>query len=112
MAMLGVHLKKRGLIYERIDGYLFQSGIQQKKIILLIDAKTGMTDSDQEMFKELKKNNKNIIIVITKIDKVNQSEKQKNITSIKKITGSYPVVLFSSVKKLGKDELLKLIFSK
>ncbi len=98
--------EKRGLIYERIDGYLFQSGIKHKKVVLLIDAKTGMTASDQEMFEELKKNNKDIIIVITKIDRVNQSEKQKNVNAIKKITGSYPVVLFSSVKKLGKDELL------
>jgi len=104
--------EKRNLIYERINGYLFQSAIKHKKVVLLIDAKIGMTDSDQEMFKELKENNKDIIIVINKIDKVNQSEKQKNVNTIKTITNGYPIVLFSSVKKLGREELLKLIFSK
>ena len=100
----------RGLIYERITGYLFNSGIKQKKIILIIDAKVGMTETDEEMFKELKRSNKDVVIVLNKIDKVNQSEKQKSVTAIKKLAGSYPVVLFSSEKKIGIKELSDLLF--
>lgn len=99
----------RGLIYERIEGYLFKSRIKHYRIVLLIDAKAGMTDADREMFKELTHYKKNLIVVINKIDKVNQSEKQKNIKAIQEFIGNYPLVICSSQKKIGVDELATLI---
>jgi len=101
----------RGLISERILGYLFKSDIKHSTVVLLLDSKAGMTDTDIEMFTDLKRNNKKIVIVINKIDKLNQSEKQKNINAIRDIVGTtYPIVLFSSVKKIGVEELSDLLF--
>ncbi len=100
---------KRDQMTERIAGYLFESGVDQYKIVLIIDAKVGMTDNDKSMFIELVNNKKDIIIVANKIDKLNQSEKQKNITAIKQFIGAIPIVLFSSPKHIGIGELSNLI---
>ncbi len=100
----------RDTIYRRIEGYLFNSGIKHKKVVLIIDAKVGMTVEDKEMFLELKNKHKDIVIVINKIDKVNQSEKQKSINAVKDFVGAFPIVLFSSEKKIGIEELNKILF--
>ncbi len=101
----------RDTIYARIEGYLFNSNIKHKKVVLIIDAKVGMTAEDEEMFAELENKKKDIIVVINKIDKVNQSEKHKSVNAIKDFVGAFPVVLFSSEKKIGAKELNKLLFS-
>lgn len=98
--------ENRQLIKERIHGYLFESPqIRNNKVLLIVDANVGMTESDIEMFNELKEHNKDIIIVANKIDKVKMSDKQKNLNTIKKIAGSYPVIIYSSEKRIGTEEL-------
>lgn len=101
--------EKRGLIAERIEGYLFDSGIKQYKIVLIVDANVGMTDSDKEMLKDLRKHHKNVVIIANKIDKPNQSTKQKNLNAITKEAGSYHVIPFSSVEHRGIEEVLEEI---
>ncbi len=103
---------KRDLMTERIAGYLFESGINQYKVVLIIDAKVGITENDKSMFRELMNNKKDIIIVANKIDKVNQSEKQKTMNTIKQFVGEMPIVQFSSLKKIGIGELTKMILPK
>jgi GTP-binding protein len=102
--------EKRGLIYERIDGYLFKSNIEHHKVVLLIDTKAGITDSDKEMYTELKKNHKDILVIANKIDKVNQSERQKNVNEIVNFVAPNLVLLVSGEKHLGIEELSELIF--
>lgn len=104
--------EKRDLISERIGGYLFEYGINHYKIVLIIDAKVGMTDSDKYAFIELVNNKKDIIIVANKIDKLNQSERQKSISTMKHFVGSYPVVPFSSAENIGASELTEMISPK
>ncbi len=104
--------EQRDLISERIEGYLFSKDITHHKVVLILDSKVGMTDSDKAIFRELIEHNKDIIIVSNKIDKLNQSEKQKNLNAIRKFVGEYPVVTFSSEKHIGYDVLLDLISSK
>ncbi len=103
---------KRDSIAERIGGYLFDSAINHYKIVLIIDTKVGMTNNDKAMFQELVNNHKDIVIVANKIDKLNQSEKQKNITAIKQFVGTCPVVPFSSLEHIGTGELTQAIFPK
>ena len=92
-------MSQRDLITERIEGYLFNSDIAHHAVVLIIDANVGMTESDLSMFQELAQQDARVIIVANKIDKLNQSDKQKNITLIKQYAGQYPVVLFSSTKR-------------
>lgn len=101
----------RSLITERIKWYLFESGIEQNKVILIIDGRTSMTDSDIEMYEALSSHQKDVIILVNKIDKLNLSEKQKCINSIRKITKDYPIIPYSAEKHTNKDVLLEHIFT-
>ena len=64
----------REKIGDLIDSYLFNSLYKQKKVVLIIDASIGMTDTDISMLRELEENNKDFIVVANKIDKLKQSE--------------------------------------
>ena len=103
--------EKRELITERIDWYLFNSQYKQHKVVLIIDGRTGMIDSDKDMYEELSCYNKNIVIVINKIDKLNLSEKQKCLNSVKEIVHKNLIVPYSAEKHTNKDTLLEVLFS-
>jgi GTP-binding protein len=100
----------REKIGDLIDLYLFQSGYEQKKVLLVIDANIGMTDKDTSMFEELKDHHKDIIVVFNKIDKMTQSENHHKLLEVRKTIGDTPLVQFSSKKKSGLDKLTELIF--
>lgn len=100
----------REKIGELIDSYLFNSIYDQKKVVMIIDANVGMTDKDMMMFDELKKFNKDFIIIANKIDKMTQSQYHKKFTEIKKITGQYKLIPFSTTKKNGLQDLIDEIF--
>ncbi len=100
------------LITDRIRWYLFESGIPQYKVVLIIDGRTGMTDKDLEMYDALINHDKDIIIVVNKIDKLNLSEKQKCLNEIKKIAGNHLIIPYSAEKHTNKDLLIDSIFPK
>ena len=90
-----------------ISSYLFNTVYTQKKVVLIIDINVGMTDKDIVMFEDLKKANKNIVIVLSKIDKITQKDFHKNMKAIEMITGEYPLFQVSASKKIGIDELVE-----
>lgn len=100
----------RELITERIHWYLFDSNIDQYKVVLIIDGRTGMTDSDLEMYEALKIHNKEIVIVVNKVDKLNLSEKQKCLNSVKAIAHDNLIIPYSAEKHTNKDLLIDSIF--
>ena len=64
------------------------------------------------MLQYIRNSNKKVIVVMTKIDKLSRNELQKNINMIKKelqLTENDVLVQFSSLKKLGREELLEKI---
>lgn len=73
---------------------------------MIVDANVGMTDKDISMFDELVARNKDFIIAVSKIDKMNQSEHHHQMTEIKKITGEYPVFPFSTKTMKGLEPIL------
>ncbi len=101
----------RKQITERINGYLFESNHPTSMILLVIDARTGMTESDISMYKDLVHHKKEFVVVVNKIDKVNLQEKHKSLSMIKNIVGDVPVLSYSAEKHSNKDSLLTLISS-
>ncbi|MFA6324844.1 MAG: ribosome biogenesis GTP-binding protein YihA/YsxC [Candidatus Paceibacterota bacterium] len=99
-------------IGDLITKYIFNPNFNQKKIVLIIDAKVGMTEQDIAVFEELEKHKKDFIIVLSKIDKVNQSNFHHNLIEIKKITGEYPLFPCSSKTKKGLGPILQCILAK
>lgn len=100
----------RQLITDRINWYLFEQSYPQYKVVLIIDGRTGMTDSDHAMYEELVRHNKNIIIVINKIDKLNLSEKQKCINSVHGHVGDRLIIPFSAEKHTNLELLTNALF--
>ena len=93
-------------IQKMINWYLFNSDYDFKKVILVIDAKIGPTEDDLEMFNALQTENKDIIIVANKIDKLKKSEYHKQLQKIKNIFDIHKVIPYSAVAKKGVGELI------
>ena len=100
--------KKFGLM---IEEYL-QKREQLKRAFLLVDFRHKPTEDDLLMYNFLKYYNVPVTIVATKVDKVSSSKKDKNYQTLKNtldVVVGDNIVLFSSVSKMGKEDVLKLI---
>jgi GTP-binding protein len=105
-----VSLKQKEKIRRMILWYLFRSGVKFKKVILIIDAKTGLNNFDEEMLNLLKEKNYPFIILANKIDKVKKSDLNKQLEKIKKEVGDSEIIAYSAKEKIGRDNLLNKIF--
>lgn len=98
---------------EKIDNlikwYFFDSEYTQKKIVVIIDASIGLTESDQEMLYAMEQKGKDIIVVANKIDKIKKSEYIKQLQKIKEAVGMHMLVPVSTVDKKGIGELTNQI---
>ncbi len=99
-------MKVRERLEKLINWYLFDSEYRQKKIVLIIDADVGATESDLEILRAMESHGKNFIIVANKIDKIKNSLVKKSIADIQNIAGAHKVIPFSSEKKIGIAELI------
>lgn len=85
---------------------------QLKKIVLLVDCRHKPSMDDINMYKWIKYYNYEAIVVATKIDKLTKNELQKNLKMIRETLELNPndkLLTFSSLKKIGKEELLEVI---
>jgi len=98
-------------IQKMINWFLFMSEYKFKKVVLIIDAEIGPTADDMEMLYALEKDNKDIVIVANKVDKIKKSEYETQITKIRNIFNIHKVIPYSAKKRVGvgelTDELLK-----
>ncbi|KKQ27618.1 MAG: putative GTP-binding protein EngB [Candidatus Magasanikbacteria bacterium GW2011_GWC2_37_14] len=97
--------KMRLQIHKMVSWYLFDSNYVFKKVVLIIDAKVGPTADDLDIFENLERENKDVVIVANKIDKIKKSEYEAQMQEIKKVFNNYKVFPFSAEKKTGVGEL-------
>ena len=94
-----------------IEEYL-QKRQTLKRVFLLIDFRHKPSEDDLLMYNFLKYYSIPTTIVATKADKVGSSKKDKNIKIMRDtldlVVGDN-LVLFSSISKLGREQILKLI---
>ena len=94
-----------------IEEYL-ETREQLKRVFMLIDFRHKPSEDDQLMYNFLKYYKVPVTIVATKTDKVGSSKKDKNLQLIKDtldlVVGD-DLILFSSVTKLGVDQVLQKI---
>lgn len=100
--------KKFGLM---IEEYL-EKRSELKRVFLLIDFRLKPSENDLMMYNFLKYYSIPVTVVATKTDKVGTSKKDRNLKIIKDtldlVVGDN-IVLFSSVSKMGKEEISNLI---
>jgi len=95
------------------DGYFTQNKNIDRLclVVQLIDSRIGPTADDEMMLDFLRASGISYIVVATKIDKLNATERKKNLEAISShpLISDVSVIPFSSLKKEGKDELWKAI---
>ena len=100
--------KKFGLIME---SYL-KSRENLKMVFLLVDFRHKPTSDDIMMYDYLKYYNVPVTIICTKVDKVSKNNHAKNKNIIQKelnLPDDKNIILFSSVTKIGKNEVYEEI---
>lgn len=94
-----------------IEEYL-EKREELKRVFMLIDFRMKPTEDDLLMYNFLKYYNIPVTVVATKVDKVGSSKIEKNkkiiLDTIDLVVGD-DLVLFSSVTKLGREDILKKI---
>lgn len=94
-----------------IEEYL-EKRIELKRVYMLVDFRHKPTEDDVLMYHFLKYYNIPVTIVATKVDKVGSSKMEKNkkiiLDTLDLVMGD-DLVLFSSVTKLGREDILKRI---
>lgn len=94
-----------------IERYLKQSK-QLEKIFLLVDIRHEPTENDRTMYDWIISNGYEPIIIATKLDKINRSQKEKQLAMIKKGLGlkaGTPLIAFSAQTKQGRDAVWECI---
>ena len=101
-------IRKFGMMVEE---YL-QKRKELKRVFLLVDFRHKPTNDDKLMYDFLKYYQIPVTVIATKADKVSSREKDKNLKELKDtldiIVGDN-IVLFSSISKVGREEVLKII---
>ncbi len=96
-----------------IETYLTENK-QLKVVVQLVDLRHPPSVDDVQMYKFLKHYGIPVILVTTKADKIPKGKYQKHMKIIREKLNkepSDPMILFSSVTGLGKDELWQTISS-
>jgi GTP-binding protein len=93
-----------------VQGYL-QEREQLKLVLLLFDIRRMPNEEDMQMLEWAAHYNKSLILVLTKVDKVNQSEKIQNTRKILKAfnTENLHYVHYSVPKSVGRRELIHMV---
>lgn len=100
--------KKMGLM---IEEYL-EKRYKMKRVFMLVDFRIKPTEDDVLMYQYLKYYNIPVTLVLTKVDKVPTSKKDKSLKTIKdtiKLAVGDNYVMFSSQSKVGREEILNII---
>ena len=101
-------IHKFGLMVEE---YL-QKREELKRVFLLVDLRHKPTNDDKLMYEFLKYYQIPVTVVATKADKVNASEREKNMKLVRDtldlVVGDN-IIMFSSVTKKGREEIITII---
>jgi GTP-binding protein len=100
--------KEKERLEKLILWYLMYSEVRPLKVLLILDVKAGLTDFDAEVIRVLTEQRHPFLIVVNKIDKLNQKDLKKQLELIEK--RARQVFPYSAQEKKRTDELLATIF--
>lgn len=90
-----------------IERYLLKSQ-QLKKVFLLVDIRHEPSANDKNMYEWIVYHGFEPVVIATKLDKINRSQKDKQVKLLRQSLGMKPegiLIPFSSVTKQGADEI-------
>ncbi len=91
--------------------YIFDSGIESRINIIVLDAKVGLTEYDKDLVEFFIERGEKILILLNKIDKLNQKEKNWQLKKIEEEVSGYeiPVLSFSALKRKGIEKFWNIL---
>jgi GTP-binding protein len=89
--------------------YYFNKSSSIKGSLLIIDARTGISESDKTMMKWLKFRNIKYYIVATKLDKLPNKEKDLATRKLTETLLGENIIFFSANTREGKNDVIKAI---
>jgi GTP-binding protein len=102
--------KEREAIRKHIVWYLSGGETHPRLVILIIDARIGLTEHDQELLSIAKEEGHPVLILMNKVDKLTQSERAHAIKAIAVDAPGVDFVPFSAKTKEGVDKVREIIF--
>jgi GTP-binding protein len=98
-------LEDRNNLKKLIYSYLFFGDVEHKKIIIVIDALVGATESDLYFIRRLEEANKEFIVVANKVDKIKKSELKTKLDKVRSAVSKHKLILCSTVTQDGVSEI-------
>lgn len=91
-----------------VEGYLSERS-SLALCLLLLDARRGWTGKDLELKRWLQFRERRFLVIATKMDKLEQSERQRSLAAIEKEAVGQMIVPFSAVTGQGAREICQAI---
>lgn len=85
--------------------------LENDLVLFLIDIASGFGKGDEKILEKLKQENKKVILVLNKIDKITKEKLFEEIIKLKDLYEFLDIVPVSGLKGKNKDELIKVIKS-
>ena len=97
--------------WSRITDAYFQKNASLAMVLQLVDLKTGPSRDDETMIAFLEEVGIPYVILATKADKPNATDRKKNLADLTARVGAVPVIPFSSLTGEGAETVWNLIQS-
>ena len=85
------------------------SSFENDLVLFLVDIASGFGKNDEKILERLKQENKKVILVLNKIDKINKEKLFEEIVKLKDLYDFLEIVPISGLKGNNTDELVKAI---
>ena len=85
------------------------SSFDNDLVLFLVDIASGFGLNDNKILNRLKEDNKDVILVLTKVDKIKKDKLYDEITKLKDLYNFLDIVPISSIKGINTTELIEVI---
>jgi len=85
------------------------SSFDNDLVLFLVDIASGFGPNDNKILNRLKEDNKDVILVLTKVDKIKKDKLYDEIAKLKDLYNFLDIVPISSVKGINTTELIEVI---
>jgi GTP-binding protein EngB required for normal cell division len=102
-------LERREQLAKMIQWFLLEE-VYDRLVVLVLDIKVGPSEMDLEMLRILSESNNEVLVVLNKVDKLNQKERHGQIQQIiAQIPEGLETILCSAKTREGRAEILKRV---
>lgn len=85
------------------------SSFDNDLVLFLVDIASGFGPNDNRILNRLKEDNKDVILVLTKVDKIKKDKLYDEIAKLKDLYNFLDIVPISSIKGINTTELIEVI---